>query len=110
MPLLQAMEDVCDESNVGAFGSWNHDSRRLFPHRLAKENIACGGGVRPKLETGQSLISFADILAQVVEWVIRQLKVNGLIPSSSRPHVELYSTPDTEPQVSPDVSWMSVCV
>ncbi|XP_016112695.1 uncharacterized protein [Sinocyclocheilus grahami] len=41
MPLVQAMEEACDEIDVGAIqGSIRH-SRRFFPRCLAREDIAC---------------------------------------------------------------------
>ncbi|XP_049319442.1 uncharacterized protein LOC125780972 [Astyanax mexicanus] len=41
MPLLQAMEEACDEIDVGAIQGWIRHSRRFFPQCLAKDNIAC---------------------------------------------------------------------
>ncbi|KAJ4938043.1 hypothetical protein JOQ06_002669 [Pogonophryne albipinna] len=40
MPLLQAMEEACDDVNVNAIQGWKRHSRRFFPRCLARENIA----------------------------------------------------------------------
>jgi hypothetical protein len=36
-----AMEGVCGEVDVGAFGVWIRHSRRFFPRCLARENMVC---------------------------------------------------------------------
>ncbi|XP_016341056.1 uncharacterized protein LOC107693786 [Sinocyclocheilus anshuiensis] len=41
MPLVQAMEEACDEIDVGAIQGWIRHSRRFFPRCLAREDIAC---------------------------------------------------------------------
>lgn len=41
MPLLQAMEEACDDIDVGAIQGWIRHSRRFFPRCLAREDIAC---------------------------------------------------------------------
>ncbi|KAK0151031.1 hypothetical protein N1851_007823 [Merluccius polli] len=41
IPLMQGMEEACDEIAVGAIQGWIRHSRRFFPRCLARENIAC---------------------------------------------------------------------
>ncbi|XP_045560151.1 uncharacterized protein [Salmo salar] len=41
MPLVQAMEEACDEIDVGAIQGWIRHSRPFFPRCLAREDIAC---------------------------------------------------------------------
>ncbi len=41
MPLVQAMEEACDEIDVGAIQGWIRHSRCFFPRCLAREDIAC---------------------------------------------------------------------
>lgn len=40
IPLLQAMEDACEDIAADAFHGWNRHARRYFPRCLARENIA----------------------------------------------------------------------
>ncbi|XP_072554161.1 uncharacterized protein [Paramormyrops kingsleyae] len=39
--LLQAMEEACEEVDVGAIQGWIRHSRRFFPRCLAREDVAC---------------------------------------------------------------------
>ncbi|XP_062413404.1 uncharacterized protein LOC134104102 [Pungitius pungitius] len=41
VPLIQAMEDACDQMEVAAMQGWIRHSRRFFPRCLANDNIAC---------------------------------------------------------------------
>lgn len=41
MPLVQAMEEACDEIDVGAIQGWIRHSRRFFPRCLARGDITC---------------------------------------------------------------------
>nr|XP_023693770.1 uncharacterized protein LOC111857305 [Paramormyrops kingsleyae] len=41
MPLIQAMEEACDEIDVTSIQGWIRHSRRFFPRCLANDNIAC---------------------------------------------------------------------
>lgn len=41
MPLLQAMEEACEETDVGAIQGWIRHSRCFVPRCLARENVAC---------------------------------------------------------------------
>lgn len=41
MPLLQAMAEACEETDVGAIQGWIRHSMRFFPRCLAREDIAC---------------------------------------------------------------------
>ncbi|XP_039631956.1 uncharacterized protein LOC120543139 [Polypterus senegalus] len=41
MPLVQAMEEACDEIDVGAIQGWIRHSRRFFPQCPAREDITC---------------------------------------------------------------------
>ena len=40
MPLVQAVEESCDETDVGAIQGWIRHSRHFFPRCLAREDIA----------------------------------------------------------------------
>jgi transposase len=41
VPLIQAMEEACDQMEVAAMQGWIRHSRRFFPRCLANDNIAC---------------------------------------------------------------------
>ncbi|XP_032362812.1 uncharacterized protein LOC116674448 [Etheostoma spectabile] len=41
VPLIQAMEEACDQMEVAAIQGWIRHSRRFFPRCLANDNIAC---------------------------------------------------------------------
>ncbi|XDV41651.1 hypothetical protein PO909_010472 [Leuciscus waleckii] len=41
VPLIQAMEDACDQVDAAAVQGWIRHSRRFFPRCLANEDIAC---------------------------------------------------------------------
>ena len=41
VPLIQAMEEACDQMEVVAMQGWIRHSRRFFPRCLANDNIAC---------------------------------------------------------------------
>ncbi|KAI2649093.1 Insertion element IS630 uncharacterized 39 kDa protein [Labeo rohita] len=41
VPLIQAMEEACDQTEVAAIQGWIRHSRRFFPRCLANDNIAC---------------------------------------------------------------------
>ncbi|KAL7877278.1 hypothetical protein SRHO_G00039210 [Serrasalmus rhombeus] len=41
MPLVQAMEEACNEIDVGVIQGWIRHSRCFFPRCLAREDIAC---------------------------------------------------------------------
>ena len=41
VPLIQAMEEACDQMEVPAMQGWIHHSRRFFPRCLANDNIDC---------------------------------------------------------------------
>ncbi|KAK0136824.1 hypothetical protein N1851_026996 [Merluccius polli] len=41
VPLIQAMEEACDQMEVPAMQGWIRHSRRFFPRCLANDNIAC---------------------------------------------------------------------
>lgn len=41
MPLVQAMEEGCDEIDVDAIQGWIRHSRRFFPRCLSRQDIAC---------------------------------------------------------------------
>lgn len=41
IPLIQAMEEACDQIVAGSVQGWIRHSRRFFPRCLAREDIAC---------------------------------------------------------------------
>uniref|UniRef100_UPI00358E5982 uncharacterized protein n=1 Tax=Myxine glutinosa TaxID=7769 RepID=UPI00358E5982 len=41
VPLIQAMEEACDQIDAAAVQGWIRHSRRFFPRCLANEDIAC---------------------------------------------------------------------
>lgn len=41
VPLIQAMEDACDQVHATAVQGWIRHARRFFPRCLANEDIAC---------------------------------------------------------------------
>ncbi|KAI7800421.1 hypothetical protein IRJ41_002844 [Triplophysa rosa] len=41
VPLIQAMEEACDQVDAAAVQGWIRHSRRFFPRCLANEDIAC---------------------------------------------------------------------
>ena len=41
VPLIQAMEEACDQIDAVAVQGWIRHSRRFFPRCLANEDIAC---------------------------------------------------------------------
>ncbi len=41
MPLIQAMEEACDQIEAASIQGWIRYSKRFFPRCLSNENIAC---------------------------------------------------------------------
>ncbi|XP_047676533.1 uncharacterized protein LOC113637723 [Tachysurus fulvidraco] len=64
MPLVQAMEEACDEIDVGAIQGWIRHSRHFFPRCLAREDIACDVDVvaRPGCAAGKMLPNYFSCL------------------------------------------------